>query len=254
MHDFPRSEDGPLSNASLLTIDSRSRISGGTSDNFIVNLPSGYSNVRGIKLQSAEIPFTWYEVNDSNNVVDFDEGGVRVQGTIPPGNYTPSSFATALQNSMDSISPGPQAYTVTYSSVTGTYSVGAPGAFTMFFTDPASIYQQLGADLGQTIGPTNTIIFTNVSVLSSNTYVYISLGTMNSNVSSAYTTFNYKVPINVEPYSVCFYTSNTEWDQINYYGPSPISFNSLNVRLTFWNGSSVDLNGAEWSMTLTIYS
>lgn len=251
---YPTTFNAPLNKSSLLAIDSRNRINGGTSGNFIVNLPIGFSNVKGIKLQSAEIPFTWYEVNSSNNVFEFDEGGTPVSGTIPPGNYTPSSFATTLQTNMNTLSPGPQVYTVTYSSVTGTFSVGAPGAFTMYFTNPASIYRQLGANLGDVIGPTNTIIFSNVSVLSSDTYLFISLGTMNSNLSTTNATYNFKVPINVEPYSVSFYTNNTEWDQINYYGSSSISFNSLNVTLKFWNGATVDLNGAEWSMTLTIYT
>src|SRR6185436_14253729 len=66
-------------------------------------------------IESVSIPYTFYELNDSNNVITFNNG--TITATVPPGHYTASSLTTTLKSLID-IAFGDATTNVSYSNNT----------------------------------------------------------------------------------------------------------------------------------------
>src|SRR5438309_2063755 len=84
-----------------ILINSNSRISG-TSSNFTVQLPTNILVTKGkqISLQYLQMYNTIYNVDSTNNNVDFVVSAVNYTATLTPGSYSATSFASALQTAM----------------------------------------------------------------------------------------------------------------------------------------------------------
>lgn len=68
-----------------------------------------------IELMDAQIPITEYIVNESNNVVYFEEvGGITLIAEIPPGNYTATDLAIEIESTMNAVSSVAPGNGVTY--------------------------------------------------------------------------------------------------------------------------------------------
>lgn len=63
----------------------------------IFRFPRPLNNIAAMKILSAEIPFTYYIVNSTNNTFTISNlTPTTVTITIPPGNYTAATLATAI--------------------------------------------------------------------------------------------------------------------------------------------------------------
>lgn len=175
------------------------------------------TNVVGFKLLDAQIPFSYYVFPDGRNTFQMYEpsSDATVTVTIPPGNYTPSSFTTVLSTALQTV--GEATYTVTFSTATGKFkvesSVAEPFTFTFPVTGP-----------GPWIGFTNDATFSAdedgvlvapfVARLSGPDYLYVcsqSLGFLNYNTlrlgdSQTSGTVVAKIPVNVNPGGVITWT------------------------------------------------
>jgi hypothetical protein len=113
-------------------ISSRSRVSG-TSSDFIYSMNFAGQKVKGFKISNVTIPFKFYPINSTNNIIYFTEGATPATATINPGTYTPTSLATHVQAIMTAASPTVSTYTVTYNSISDQFSL-AISAGTFQFT------------------------------------------------------------------------------------------------------------------------
>jgi len=124
--------------------------------NFQLRTP--ISNVVGIKIISATIPFSWYTVHAINKtftvIMKNTTSGVYTTSTITltEGSYTASEMATELQTKINTALGG-TAMVVTTSSTTGkftfTYTFTAPNHFwglwfSKYTTSPARILGMMG--------------------------------------------------------------------------------------------------------------
>lgn len=66
-------------------------------------------------VRSLTIPLTWYNVNSSNNIIQFLHTASHLTATIPIGYYSASALATAITTAMNAVDSN---WTVTYSSTT----------------------------------------------------------------------------------------------------------------------------------------
>lgn len=111
--------------AKFVAINSKFRLPSETESEFVVNMRRPLPReVKCCKLVSANIPANMLVVNSSNNMLVFREQftGVFVV-TVPVGNYSPLTLATAVQTAMNSA--GGSTYTVTYSSATNKFTISA---------------------------------------------------------------------------------------------------------------------------------
>lgn len=86
----------------LINLDSQFRqyTSGinSTSTEYTLDLSDTLKDVLSIRLFSYQIPYNWYVIADGRNCfcVEFADNGPIVPVVVPPGNYSPSAFVTAL--------------------------------------------------------------------------------------------------------------------------------------------------------------
>jgi len=96
-----------------LTIDSQYRDNKNEpTTSFILNLTETIKNVVSIKLYSVHIPFTWYTISNNfgsnyfyikGNSPGIDDNNHDFQITIPAGNYTQTTLATAINSSIQTL-------------------------------------------------------------------------------------------------------------------------------------------------------
>lgn len=144
------------------------------------------SNVVGLKVISAEIPFTYYVFNTLNNSFKlFEIGGAigtSTTITIPVGNYTTNTLSAALGLAMSAAnSPNACTYTITYSNLlnklvfTNTPAGGVTSFKLQFLTaeDNTSCFQFLGLKGGDNFSTGLTLTTPNSILLSGPNYAFI---------------------------------------------------------------------------------
>jgi hypothetical protein len=96
-------------------IDSYDKQQGQTDVNFTVR-PHRYNDIRAIELKHILIPYTFYNVNSTNNVlVIFKTGDTQQRNIVlPPGNYNITDFLAKLKVFLDASSGPLHTYTCTY--------------------------------------------------------------------------------------------------------------------------------------------
>ena len=217
-----------------LFLDTRNRDSGSCADaNFYlvkpITLSTKGSSYFRIKLISATIPFSFTQINSSNNVLSVEVNSVNYSITIPTGNYNILNLLIALKTGLNSLAPL-TAYTFnfTYNQSTNKVSLSTAtgGNATISFPFNSSINW-----IGRMLGFTSTISFSDTTTETSS---------INVNVSPAKTLFvrsqtllqsqNYESIIGKNNYSdiigqipiyqgsqsfINFYDSNNFYSKIN---------------------------------------
>lgn len=135
-------------NKSHLVISSSNR-SKGTNTNFSYNVKTTM-HYNSLRINYISIPMALYNVKtDINDEFIFNEGGAALTATISPGNYSKTSFASALQSALNAA--GADNYTVsvenddTYNitlSSDGTFQI----EFSQFSDQALRLYSETGAD------------------------------------------------------------------------------------------------------------
>lgn len=92
-------------------------------------------NIAAIKIIEAEIPFSWYVFNTSNNTFVLTEAaGGPVTVTLPVGNYTTDQLSSLIGKALSTASIAGRTYTVTYSTITQKFTFFNNAATTSPFT------------------------------------------------------------------------------------------------------------------------
>lgn len=100
-----------------------------------IELRQNYIDVVSVELINAAIPLTFYNVNTSNNIVEYEEvDGTIIRATVPVGNYpdiTTLLFATT--SSMTAASSNGAVYSSSVNSLTGKVTLISNGANSSIF-------------------------------------------------------------------------------------------------------------------------
>jgi hypothetical protein len=96
----------------------------------------------------------YFVIGSTNNSIDFLEValGTEFNATITSGSYTPDELATEIKTQLEAV--GAETYTVTYSAVTGKWTIATAGSF-------LSLLWDTGTNEATTIG--NTLGFSTAS-------------------------------------------------------------------------------------------
>lgn len=242
-------------------------------------LPRPLTDVVAIKLLNAEIPFSYYVFHSNNNTFTLAESGVggTATVTIPIGNYTSSSLASAFGTALTTASStlGVKTYTVAYSTLTQKFTITSTAAagttFTLTFgnsSDPGNTNPRfyLGFPAGATTSTTTpALVSPNVPQISGANYVYLNSETFGqlSNCFLPSSAVNLgggvngpqfaRIPINCNPGGVAYFTDpdpQKYFDLDNLY-----QLTSMDLYVTCGNTSSqlpLDFNGVGFSVKLGI--
>lgn len=223
-------------------LDSGKRDSGDNNHPYFVLHPV-IQKVLAVKVTSAEIPLTHYNVNTTNNT--FVMGAATI--VLPTGNYTVTGFKTALAAETGNSS-------WTYVTQTGKWTVTTGSSLVM--TDRSPLLM-LGFDIG-TYPPSGGIITApNVAIFSGPTCFYLTSNSLSTIVSShirtnGSTTPNpptlAKIPITVNPFTILQFR---DVNPGNCFDVPNTTVSDLDMQLLDGHTlKPVDLNGAGWSVTL----
>ena len=251
----------PQSVRTTIHIDSRDRdfARDPGSSEFTVLLPEALKNVSSSVLVTAEIPLTYYVFSaargNTSLLVSF--GGVAKTVTIPDGNYSTTTMAAALKAALDAAFGA--TFTVTFDPASMKCTIAATGALAVDATATAKptewgLGYYLGFAGGVVTSGTNAVTGTRVASMNPENYLLIDIEELNGLSQCAlYATGGAgrrtfaKVPLNGDSYQYNYYDKALTYVELR---PQLTKVERLRVSLRYHDGTLVDLNGAEWSMSL----
>lgn len=220
-------------------ISSQDRESGSAS-NFRVNLSNSPVAKCNISLVHAQIPNTYYNIDSTNNAIQF---GVSLY-TINPGIYTLQDLLTAVANLTED-------FTLSFNDITQRITItNTVGNFDLNLNIDNSIYKKLGfakANFTGSASYTGTAI---PKIYESS--LFICINGIPSNCITSRKDFiknsTFIIPNNVNKNEICsFYAHSQFYLKPKYSGP----LNHLDVRVLNDDGYEVQ-NLAEWSMVIEV--
>lgn len=257
-------QDFPQTTRTTAIVDSRDRSyeAHPTSSSFSVRLPEPVKNVSSAVLVAAEMPLSYYVFSSSrsNTSLKVTAGGATQTVTIPDGNYSTTSMARALKDALDAaFSTQSLTFTVTFDPIdlkcsikpsSGTISIDTTG--TTKRTEWGLGYY-LGFERNAVTSPAAAAKGVFVASVNPENYLLIHIDELDGILQNdMYGTgvgrkAFAKVPLNGDSYQYNYYDKTLTLLEIR----PPISkLETLHISLRFHDGTLVDLNGAEWSMSL----
>jgi hypothetical protein len=133
-------------------IDSENRTSGSDDSDITVTIHLSSSvKYNRVVLVKATIPKTYYLIDAPFNTFILEEDGVQVTITVPPGDYSRTSFQVVIEELLNTFSPHGWTYDVTYPNSrieadTGkyTFAVSGSGLLSPSFIFGEGLHRQMG--------------------------------------------------------------------------------------------------------------
>ena len=196
-----------------------------------------------ISVQSAVIPYTFYNINDSNNVLNYTLNGTFFNMTITNGNYNVNTLKTWLNanlfyNFTVSYNLNQNTFTFTNSQYDFTFlSSSTCLGLLGFSSTTSSHFQTLTSTQSINLFPIQCVcVSTNIKTNNINKH------SINNNSVLC------SMPVDVNPYGVLVY-KNMNGFRVNTF-TNVIS--SLNIRIVDHLNNIINLNGHDWSITIQI--
>ena len=209
----------------------------------LIEIPDGFHIY--VSIVDCVIPFSFYSINSTNNILVYLYLGTQYTVTIPVGNYNINQLITALQSLMSN-------FTVSYTSVTNKLTFTNSSNNNFSFLPSSTCFGIIGFSDGNTY-TSNAYVLTSVNCINIYSITYIQ-------VNSNFLTYNINkkqinnlnilglIPIQTTPFSLIQYNNSTNY-KINLF-INQIS--SIRIKLTDNLGNLLDLNGCYFNMTLQL--
>jgi hypothetical protein len=205
----------------------------------LIEIPSQYH--LHVNVVHASIPFTFYNINSSNNVLNYSIGGTNYSFIIAQGNYNVVNLKDYLMSNL----PG---FIITYSPITNKYTF-TQNYYGFSFLNTSTCLNILGFSQ-QTITSNGTSLTSTQSVnLNPIRCVCICSDLPSSNISLNSKNKNNilcSIPITTQPNSIITYLNHNNF-KINTYANV---LSSIRIQLMDQDGNLLNLNGTNWSMTI----
>jgi hypothetical protein len=219
-----------------------------TSGNFNYSFSRGISRISSIIIDEIVIPFTFYTINSTNNVLKFDNN--TKTATITPGNYTTTTLSSALISAIDT-AYGTTTTVVNYNISTFKLTISRGTAFTLqaAIDNPLST---LATALGFRVSSTNAVTATSDSAIniSGPNYININSAFLSKPIQSRtlyannlYNNTLITVPSTVSPgdiMTIC----DIDYELIYGYKLSIATTDVIDFSITDDVGNIIDLNGS----------
>ena len=257
-------QDFPQTTRTTVIIDSRDRdfAAHPTSSSFTIRLPEPLKNVSSAVLVAAEMPLSYYVFSGSRNNTSLKvtAGSTTRTVTIPDGNYSTTAMARALKDALDAaFASSSVTFTVAFDPVDLKCSI-TPSSGTVS-VDTTGVTKQTEWGLGYYLGfqrnavtsPAATAKGAFVASVNPENYLLIHIDELDAiHQNDMYGTgvgrkAFAKVPLNGDSYQYNYYDKTLTLIEVR---PSLARLDTLHVSLRFHDGTFVNLNGAEWSMSL----
>lgn len=251
---------------------------GGTNEDFYITESGRHYGPpltpKRVKLARATIPFTWFNVTNSNNVFELIDVDGTHQVTMPPGNYDAPTLAAVIGNLLNALPGLAGMYTVAFNTMTFRLifsSVDGVRTFQLNFDIPNSAALLLGFPVGSTTESGTNLTAPNMVGLVPDFEIFI-CSDLVQGCDNGLVMWNTSPPSNTQILAKVS-VSGCYGSILNYCGcecspffdmrgsPYAAAATSTIVpepprRMHFWlqfpSGMPVDLNGAHWTATLVV--
>lgn len=206
---------------------------------------------------------TIFQIDATNNKIDFFENATNKSSTLTNGFYDATTLATEIKTRLDATSGGYNTFTVTYSTSTKKYTISAGNNFRLMFSTGSnastSAWKVMGfsnstgtSGIDTTSGTSTTSVdIINLS-LPLSFYIQINnFGSVNFKSTDG-DTFTFYIPASSSNGEIIEYKSNTHFQQVVQIPSNMNVIDRLDIVLKARNGTSLNLNGSEFEMILSI--
>lgn len=109
-----------------------------------IRLDEEIEDVLSVELITADVPFSSYLINQSNNIlnVNYNSGVITGTATLTTGDYTAADLASELQLQLNAVAVG--SFVVTYDSRKDNYVIRSNASFTIDFPILSNLTRILG--------------------------------------------------------------------------------------------------------------
>lgn len=237
----------------LIRVSSLDRLPGGTNENFTVNFQNvnNLSRVLSIVLKHASFPNSVYNVNTTNNVYTYEDGGVVQTLVVPPGFYSISRLLTYLTAN------GP-ALTYARDPITSKIKFTNPATAIPFVIYPTGIGSLLGVSSYLSVALAATVSAQSLPALEGLKHLYVQSKTLSKGNNMIFNKEQQEVPIfGMIPVTAAFgainhyETPHEGLEILNYDGETNIQ--NIDITLLNSDGTIVDLNGGFFNMILKVF-
>ena len=218
---------------------------GNNSYTFILpNLEIADGNYIYLSVQYASIPYSFYNINSTNNLLNYTLNSVSYSITITSGNYNITQLITSLKSLMSG-------FTISYSSITSKITF-SHSTYNFSFLSTSTCQEILGFELKTTY--TSTLL----SLVSVSCISLISIKCIN--VVSNLLTYNINksnpnnqsilccIPITTQPNSIIEYKNNNNFRSNLFIN----QISNIIIKLTDQNNNILDLNGLDFFFTIQL--
>ncbi len=223
------------------------------SHNFTFTFNDNTTRITEIMIERIEIPYSFYAVNSSNNVLTFNNGAVVA--TLTPGNYTSSSIQAELKSKIDAAF-GDTNTTISFSS--STYKLTITRTIAFVVDSLSSVSTSTASNIlgfrTSTTSATSATASGAINISGPN-YIIIRSTFLTRPIQhrmlysdSTYQTNFWPVPLSGSPGDVIFEAPNMPI-KLNYKF-SISSSDVIDIQLYDDENNFLDLNGLDWSMQL----
>lgn len=201
-----------------------------------------------ISVQSASIPYNFYQVNSSNNQLYYVVDEIPYIVVVPEGNYNVYNFVAALNSYM-------AGFNITYNGKNGklTFTNTDNKNFIIMGGSLSPMYSLLGFSSSK-----YSIISTSykaiadypINLLSTTCVcVYVDFRTGGYNVAEPKVQqLLCSIPIDVAPFGLITYRNTTNYRCNTFTN----SIDHIELRLTDQSGNVLQMNNADWSITFQV--
>lgn len=230
-----------------------------TPEDFTWSFNKPITRVTEVFIDFVEIPYSFYAINSTTNVLIFDDGSASV--SITPGNYTASSLALEIASQMNNnVYFTGYNVSATFSPITLKMTITATSPFKInsITSQPTSTFSPLLGFLSDSASSTSVIGDSCINIAGTN-YIYIKSDYLTRPIShhTLYANDSYHdvlavIPINVSPGDVVI---NNPRVSLRYaYKLSIQPTDTIDFTLYDEFDNIIDLNGLDWCMYIIFLS
>jgi len=207
-----------------------------------LEVPDGYHIY--LSVQNCVIPYSFYNINSTNNYLIYLVNHIQYYVYIPQGNYNINQLITTLQSLMLT------GFTITYNSINNKLTFTYITDFSLL--DTSTIFPIIGFKLN-TVYVASSYSLTSVNSINMHPIKCINIvsNLMTYNINKSFVNNNTIlccIPINNQPFSLIEYHNINNF-RINLFINT---ISNIKIKLIDDNGNLLNLNGLNFSITLQL--
>ena len=207
-------------------------------------------------MDTVQIPYTYYNVQTTNNKLVINWNSANHTLTVPAGNYTSSQLLTELNSLISAVNSN---LSVTYDSNTWTFSFifssALPNTGSLILSQ--STINQLIGFLSPAVdtAAAGTVTSAIPAQFMDNRFLFIECEQLGDNVLSSTppNKYSWYIPNIVNGGDMLSYQNNLDHNQ-EFLIDTGSKYYHLHFTLQDESGNILNLNGSDWSMVLKLYT